>query len=185
MLKDIHSKLGDILRQASYSEPDVVYIFVEIRKILEKTGEGDKYSSINFYADWVVHSELMGRRAYERLKKLEKIFTEKKTLYIDIPVIDKAKDFISFLELKKEMSDFLTANNLPIDIKEKSKWSIFLNNLLNVLSDCPLRMREEKTLIKEFVFKPQLTSDDVVFEIYLNNGLCFSGTTNFTYLENL
>jgi hypothetical protein len=185
MIKDICSKLNSSLTNGDFGEPSVTYIFVEIRKLLEKEKTDERFSLVHFYSDWVVHSELQGEYAYQHLRIMEELFLEKTTLYIDIPIIDKMKSFISFVELKQQLRTFLDAHGLPtIVLNEQSLWNKFLDSLINILSDSPLKMRDNKALIKEFRFKPQMTAEDVIFEVALTNGIVYSGTTNFTYLAN-
>src|ERR1022692_1084374 len=51
-------KLEVALRRPIKTEMQVVYILVELRKLLEHKNKKDAYPALNFYGNWVVHTKL-------------------------------------------------------------------------------------------------------------------------------
>lgn len=182
MIRDIHIKLSETLSQEKHNEQSVSYVFIEMRKIIEKEKIRDNFSIICFYSDWVVHSYLDRKDAQVQLKKIEEIFSGNREVDIKVDLIKAIYPFISFSKLKEELLNFFTKYSLPKNMLDDSNWYDFLDHLINILSDSPLKMKDKDSLINQFVFKPQLTRGDVIFEIVLNNGLSFSQTTNFKFL---
>ncbi len=78
MRNDILGKLSILLRDPIKQESSVVYLMVEMRKLIEikkrELGENRQvqyYPGILFYSNWCVHTELDGRVAQEHLKHIE------------------------------------------------------------------------------------------------------------------
>jgi hypothetical protein len=61
----IIEKLDIELSQQITSERQVVYILVEIRKLMERNNDTEKCFALNFYCDWAMHTKL---DASERLE---------------------------------------------------------------------------------------------------------------------
>lgn len=162
----------------------VTYIFVQIRKILEKNMTESLFPLISFYANWVVHPKLDRKEAQRELGYFDKKFEEANCLLIDFPIIDETKDFIDFSKLKEQLRSFFDKYNLPKIILDEPCYTLFLDNLINILSDCSLEATEGHTFIERFSFEPQRLSGDVSFIVLLNNGLSYHGTTNFNYLNH-
>lgn len=184
MLKDIHTKLSDCLVFESFNERDVAYSLIQMRKILEKEDIKKEFPLIVFYADWVVHSFLDKYGAQQELAEIEKIFTGNRETDAQVDIINAVYPLISFTKLKGEMEKFLEKYLLPKQVLVEPFWNNFLDCLIEILSDIPLKAKVENSLVKEFVFRPQTTNQDVIFEIMLSNGLNFTQVTNFTHLKN-
>jgi hypothetical protein len=60
VIPDIAHKLSQELTQTITSERQVVYILVELRKLLEKKGllKEERFRALRFCCDWTVHSKL-------------------------------------------------------------------------------------------------------------------------------
>jgi hypothetical protein len=53
--------------------------------------------------------------------------------------IKQESDFYSFVDLKKELLDFLKINDLPTEsLKNNNRWFEFKKLLVEILMDCPL-----------------------------------------------
>ena len=51
-------KLEGLLRKLPFTEEcQVVYFFVEIRKLLDRMNRSEDYEYIRFFCDWVLHTE--------------------------------------------------------------------------------------------------------------------------------
>lgn len=65
MKPDIIAKLAKELKEPISSEPQVVYLMVELRKLIELNGDGANYPALKFHCDWIVHPILQGQAAQE------------------------------------------------------------------------------------------------------------------------
>lgn len=181
MKKDIILKLNGVLSRRNYDEVIVTYVFVEVRKILEKNDLYNEFPLISFYSDWVVHSYLDRTGAKEYLKKVETIFNGDRNHDVEVDVAENIKPLIQFKNLKLELNNFFKKLSLESAYFENN-WRSFLNNLIEIIADTPLRLRG-KSLIDSFIFKPQYLRDDVIFEIKLRSGINHSVISNFNFLD--
>ncbi len=185
MKEEIISKLTKILSIGKYDEAAVTYIFVEIRKIFEKENLYDKFPLISFYSDWVAHSYLDRKQANEYLKRIEVMFNGEREHDSEVQVGENMKSSspIHFNNLKLELHSFLKEQlSLEGNILDKN-WNEFLNSLIGIIANSPLIMKDETSFIEKFVFIPQFSKNDVIFEITLRSGIVHCVTNNFTYLE--
>jgi hypothetical protein len=54
----LKEKLSRVLNSPIETEERVVYFFVELRKLMERSKTKEKYPVVNFYCNWVVHIRL-------------------------------------------------------------------------------------------------------------------------------
>lgn len=157
MAEEIISKLNFFLKNhlTFKEECEVVYLMVEIRKILDHKNNG-KYSLLRFYCDWTVHT-----RKDRITKEMKKIMTE---VYINIKKEIETKRFvqenevIKFIymqQLRKETADFFTEINLFDELVKNDKaWLFFLKLFVKILEDQPII--EPISEIKTFCFIPSV-----------------------------
>src|ERR1700722_19466113 len=69
MKDDIKAKLRKVLTRPISSEEQVVYIMVELRKLMEINGDADNFPSLLFHCDWVAHP-VMDRKAAKHIVSL-------------------------------------------------------------------------------------------------------------------
>ena len=121
-------------------ECDVVYLLIEIRKILDHENN-NKYPILRFYSDWAVHTE-KDKITKEIKKVMEDIYKE-----IITHIENKAQGtknqkiigFADFKELRVEVDTFLKDHSLPGNLViEKEGWPIFKGFLAKVLEDQPI-----------------------------------------------
>ncbi len=121
------------------SEARVVYILVQIRKILEH--ENIRDSALRFYGDWVVHTKLdkyMARKIYIEIKKES----------------NKGNNILSFETLRSELKKFLHSHNIPDDLVVSNDcWSSFREKLIHILVDVPIIHIEQEEIIGRFSFQ--------------------------------
>jgi len=67
MADELCRKLTVELQQGVTTEPQVVYIMAGIRKLIERDGIAERYDTLKFHCNWVLHSRLEGRAAREIL----------------------------------------------------------------------------------------------------------------------
>lgn len=119
-------------------ECQVVYLFVEIRKILEHDYDTG-YKLLRFFCDWTVHT-----KKDRKMEGIVEIVTRIDSLISSVDKITSEQNerilkFLEMNELRKELSQFLTSSYLPDNLcKNDRNWSAFVDNLARVLSGHPI-----------------------------------------------
>lgn len=147
MQNDIIAKLDKHLSSHRFSsevwtdlsidmEAWIVYLFVQIRKILELQ-KINKYQILRFYCSWVVHTKL------DKNNQAKKII-EKTTKYLNNESDDEVMEILNFFTLRKELNEFLQENNLSdeITLSKNGEWFEFRKTLIQILRDQPLELME-------------------------------------------
>jgi hypothetical protein len=142
---NIIEKLKAELNKGITTEPQVVYLMAEIRKLLEQQGAKKQYEYLTFHCDWVLHSKLHGTTAQKILKQFDAANIHLKTgieLHSLPSKLRNEIDRISRMELfTEECSQFLAANGLPsLDTTRPDGWAHFLHLYGKIVEDCPLVM---------------------------------------------
>lgn len=125
MKTEVECKLASELADLPInSEARVVYILVQIRKLLDHNGNSHP---IRFYCNWALHTELVKKPAQDWLLKLSNM-TDSQVIQV-----------VSLKDLKKLSKDYLTNNNLNTDLTDvDDNWSSFHKHLVNILIDTPI-----------------------------------------------
>ena len=168
MEQEILQKLGTLLRDGITSEPQAVYLMVEIRKLLEQQDAKQQYYYLNFHCDWALHSKLSGGAAQNVLKHFDQANTHLKTgkCLHELPSYQRTEiDNISKMKLfESELETFLKANWLPpINATRSDGWTHFLHFYVSVISDCPLVISSNNTAsgIKSVTVNVELANQPV------------------------
>ena len=142
MKKEIRRKLTDQLNEGIKTEVQVVYLLVGIRKLIERDAKGEKYRNLNFYCDWVLHSELDRSGAKAILLEFDKAHPLRKS-GIDLPQdLRKEIDDISRMRFfEKELAGFLDSYDLPPIAENVDGWSHFFHLYTQVIQDIPLMVK--------------------------------------------
>jgi hypothetical protein len=76
MTPDIVSKLSIELSQPITTERQVVYVLVQLRKLLDGRPEKAKpsYDSLRLYCNWVVHTSLINKTAQRIVKEADALY---------------------------------------------------------------------------------------------------------------
>jgi hypothetical protein len=130
----ITGKLASELSNVFDSEARVVYLLVQIRKLLEIYSQEQKYSILHLFANWAVHNELTNKTARQwadRFQALHRLNYEEAL---------KLKPYISFTVLRGELDAFLLEHGLPCDkiTANANSWRSFAGHLAQILLDVPL-----------------------------------------------
>jgi hypothetical protein len=145
MKPDILTKLAAELREPIGSERQVVYIMVELRKLIELNGDGAQYKALKFHCDWVAHPRLAGPQAQE----IVRLFDRHQRLTDPAPA-GKSQPNMSFMgrlgpvltmsNFRNELNTYLRLQGLdPSTPNENDNWAAFLTHYAGVIEDCPLR----------------------------------------------
>ncbi|MGA2715978.1 MAG: hypothetical protein ABSG41_22985 [Bryobacteraceae bacterium] len=170
-MKDgLKRKLEKALAKPIVSEEQVVYIMVELRKLMELSGDTDKFPSLLFHCDWVAHP-VMNRKAAKKIVSLFDKHQEGIDFTVRAPGRKSATDMRYFAELgpimtlsnfRNELAEYLRLQNLDATIPGGSKqdWANFLTYYAGVIEDCPLRCTTqglkcvEEVILKVLDIKP-------------------------------
>lgn len=116
---------------------EVVYFLSEIRKVIENS---NKYSNLNFYCNWVLHSKLTWKSTMKILSsKFDKFIDfskSRKEIQQMIAHADSGR-FIKMEDFKSELKCFLNDYELP-DIFDDSNWREFRKLYLKIIHKCPI-----------------------------------------------
>jgi len=132
----IVEKLDTFLKKHSMAEEcEVVYLLVELRKILDKDREmgSDKYFLVRFHADWAVHTKK------DKITPAMKEIMTKVEESIDVYPKNEDIDFLLLPEFRSELSQLLKSNDLPFGFcQNDEKWLKFMFALTQVVADQPI-----------------------------------------------
>lgn len=128
-----------LLKHMPFSEEcEVVYLLIEIRKIMEHDNES-RYKLLRFFCDWTVHTKkdrqmegIIGivKKIDELVSSVDKITTEQN---------EQILKFFEMKELRDEFSQFLLNHSLSnILCTVDNNWSTFVDILTQVLSNQPI-----------------------------------------------
>ena len=171
-----------LIRQLSSDEPftelRIVYILVEIRKLMEREkalkklepaklmDDREKYkarkderskSELSFYCDWAVHAEM----TREGAKLVLKLFDEAHPILCkneELPTIldEQIKNLTNLRLFKNALIEFLSARSLPTD-RLRSRWAEVLRSYAAIIEDCPMTVEAKhlKNIISVTVKKEE------------------------------
>src|SRR3989344_6115169 len=125
MREAIIEKIVDHLCEGVNREADVVYLFVQIRKLFEHDNL-PQYPQLQFYCDWVAHTKLSRIRRDGALAEYLKKINEAVAAYAlrtgKQYVASRITDAISFDRLRDEMTTFFKERNLDDAIMQIGNW---------------------------------------------------------------
>ncbi|MDP2647907.1 MAG: hypothetical protein Q8P35_01545 [Candidatus Yanofskybacteria bacterium] len=160
MKNEIITKLNSHVARGVTGEADVVYLFVQVGKLLEQ-GQSRAYPALEFYRNWVVHHKLERISSNPAMKdlldKLEAAETARQSQADQNAVLALLSDTIGFRQLYDEMITFFrdTPGFDTAVFDRPEPWANLGALLLSILVDLPLLAPErDYRLIREFRFKP-------------------------------
>lgn len=148
MQDHIVAKLTAEMSQPIGSERQVVYILVELRKLLELMGTLDKYQTLKLCCDWAVHPKL-DRQAAQRIAKLFDEYEAKnrqERIGVQQADMPELSGFLQHDLFRNEMAAACEANQIPAaPVLDDDWWRSFLVHYTEVVKDCPIEARAENT----------------------------------------
>lgn len=145
MKPDILTKLAQALAQPVASEGQVVYIMVELRKLIEINGDGARFAALKFHCDWVAHPVLQGLQAQDIVRLFDKYQKMEDTQPIahgraDMSFMKQLGPVLTMSNFRIELGAYLRSQQLDHSIpNDNDKWAKFLMHYAGVIEDCPLR----------------------------------------------
>lgn len=148
MKDEIIEKISRIVTTKNSSESEVDHLMTLIRKLKEREGGNlHAYPILGLFCDWTKHTALdrnaEGHKIIvelnDKLRLLLKNEASKNMIF------DETTKIISFERLQHELRVFLSDYQLPLDlVTKKELWLRFVINLINIVSECPLRLPERR-----------------------------------------
>jgi hypothetical protein len=153
MKNDIIRKLQAELGEPISSERQVVYILVELRKLLEQEETLTNFKTLKLCCDWAVHPRLDRTPAQEIIQYFDGYEKEYRRSGIGVQQYNLAP-MLDFLEHRKFRSELITAchnNGIGTDLfSDDRSWRSFVLHYTAVIEDCPFEAKADNT---EFVTK--------------------------------
>ena len=181
MKPDIVAKLAEELRHDIRSERQVVYILVELRKLMQlngDTGEKSRYYALEFYCDWAVHPTLDRPGAQRIVKRFDKYqaLVEEMTnasdgqkITADMSFLGELGNTLRLSKFREQLGGYLNLHGLDSTIAgDDGKWANFLRYYSGVIEDCPLKCSDpglkftDEVVVKVIDVKPPGTAEWVL-----------------------
>jgi hypothetical protein len=123
---------------------EVVYVLVEIRKLLEFNNAKSHHESLVFHCDWALHSELRGSQAQAIVRLFDKLMDTENynpATNIEHPkLIEELVDITTMSRFREALKKFLIEYGIPTSIVEYDPlWNEFVTGYLMVVEACPLK----------------------------------------------
>jgi hypothetical protein len=143
----IVQKLSVILTQAPRNESEVVYAFVEIRKLLEREyPKRREFEVLTFFCDWVAHIKLDRKGAQRMLAVLDaELRPSGEPVPEHVPPTSALYQFISLEPLYDEIGRFCKHFQFPGRWTDPAVWKECMRLYGQVVRDCPLAIRGQGT----------------------------------------
>jgi hypothetical protein len=137
MLPDILQKLEKELRRKITSERQVVYILVQIRKVVDKEYK-ENFETLKLHCDWAVHTELTRTSARALLGKLNQWYSALAGWTSPNEASQKLAEKLGLESFRADFRRFLEHHGLPGSFCDGDSWFDFLYHYVRVIQDCPL-----------------------------------------------
>jgi hypothetical protein len=146
-MKDaLKEKLKDCLGIDKLNEHDVVYILIEIGKLIEITNTQEQYKVLSFYRNWIAHSQIDKQTAYvNSLKNSFQIFDKNPNI-----ILTDILNFLSFEGLKNEIRKFYDQQIEKGLIPNNNFLGLFEGSLKEIIADIPVRLKIDQEISLTF-----------------------------------
>ncbi len=157
MENSIINKINDEIASGIDKECQVVYIMIELRKLLDmqRDSGNDKYKIIRFYSDWIVHTK-KSTITSEIKEIMNKIDSEIPLNYKeDVSWQIYQKELMKFIymeSLKDELDEFFKEVGINNVLLEKSNWIKLISLLVKILEEQPILNPTNN--VNYFLFEP-------------------------------
>lgn len=146
MTNEIIEKLKKYASAELKEEAHIVYIMVQLGKIIERDSIQNQFPVLCFYRDWVVHHQLdrmkndNRRTMYDKLNDAVTLVSQNgKNDEECIEVMRNIAKAISFRELKREIESLFIQYTVLDTTLDNNWFKQFINLLINILTDIPLK----------------------------------------------
>lgn len=152
MRDELIHKLTDALSLAIESETQVVYILVEMRKLLDGDLQGSAFPTFRLMCNWAMHAELTNKSVQDNLVFIEGIlgpWLEDKA--VPTSEQEKAAVVLSLVSAREEFLDIIRdkeINTLIPHVFLPEWWSTFLKQYVGLTRDCPWQVAAKNITAK-------------------------------------
>lgn len=142
------SRVSNVLKDSNFAPEKVVYVLVQIRKIIEYE-RTKNYEVIKFYSDWILHVKI-NRSSHVVLREIEAILQGERSLN-NYSIIDSgiqkgwAPDYMKLDVFKEQMKNFCIEFGIP-EGNVQSSWKEFIKVIIDELIDFPISPNSDKDI---------------------------------------
>jgi hypothetical protein len=149
----LKEKLARVLSSPIETEERIVYFFVGLRKMMERTKTKEKFPVVNFYCNWVLHIGLSNSPVADGILLLmDDGLAESLSGTLSADIVQKLNDLVNDDLFRVEMRECLEFLVLPSTADWSiEQWSKFRSVLGLVIADCPLSLRRNKSVSTRYV----------------------------------
>jgi hypothetical protein len=139
MVASLRASLAQQAANQFTAEAQVVYFLVTIRKLIELEKFANRYRSLSFFCDWVLHAELDRGGARAVLAKFEEFYATATATDWTIP--PGLSDIITARAFWEELADLLALQNIEAQFLDgEAGWAPFVSLYGRVIDRCPLTL---------------------------------------------
>jgi hypothetical protein len=143
---EIARKLSlELQKGDTFTEPRVVYVLVQARKLLEMMNDRD-FETVKFYCDWVLHVKLDRNKGASQVIKLfesiQKAADDGNTELYESRSMWLFEQVLSADTFRKQLIDVLSRNEIPPELfKDNANWYEFLRHYGAIIDGVPLELK--------------------------------------------
>jgi len=130
MSSRLEEKLGAALERCRtyIDEALVVYVLVQVRKLLESSHEKYTFKNLKFHCDWALHVRLHLKSAQDYLANIDRLIEEIGPAGVEKSTMSEAESLARFDQFMQELGELLKFHSLPTDITDDPETGLkFLN----------------------------------------------------------
>lgn len=145
MTDELLTKIQRVLQRQIRNEMQVVYLLVELRKLMDREKYGDPL--LRTFCNWVVHTSLGDRREGSTLILTE--FDEKMAAIHEGRNSSGAPRHLSLFALRSSLNKCFKHFKLcGRFVTTEANWKRFAKQYCSIVSDCPILFSASKTELK-------------------------------------
>jgi hypothetical protein len=179
----IIEKLAWELQEIITSERQVVYLLVEVRKLIEINQDGARYKTLKFCCDWVAHPVLQGAEAQNIVRQFDKSqelieamqnAADGQRLTVDMSFLEALDEIQRLSRFRSELGAYLQLQGLDSSIADDDKkWVNFLTYYAGVIEDCPLKCVSQglkyvdEVVLRVIDIKPELAANSSGYQLVI------------------
>jgi hypothetical protein len=143
---EIARKLSlELQKGDAFTEPRVVYVLVQARKLLETMNDRD-FETLKFYCDWVLHVKLDRNKGASNVIKLfesiQKAADEGNAELYESRSTWLFEQVLSADAFRNQLIDVLSRNEIPAEFfTDDVRWHDFLNHYGAIIQGVPLELK--------------------------------------------
>lgn len=141
-------KLRGVVGEQALTECRVVYVLVEVRKLLDLLDDASQFESLKFYCDWAMHAWMDRRQAKDFVASVDEWLSQSFGSGTPPAELNRFVELLYLSKFRDQLREFLRSHELPSRICEGEEWSNFLRLYSQVIEDCPLVCEGTSRLLK-------------------------------------